>query len=177
MLSRFSRAFWPGVLLWSRAYSTCYFRNGSVDLRYGIQRCDSIFQHNMCCWLDAAPAYPDVCTPQGLCLSNTTEEPSQLYLDSCADPKWTLGCSPLADFCSKTRTRAHPLGDSYANGISEKSKMCLPLLPSHSAMTIAIAVEKTTRHAVTVSTGCRLVHTEDSYKPHLHPRSRLDRRL
>ncbi|KAI9766964.1 MAG: hypothetical protein M1839_004655 [Geoglossum umbratile] len=99
-LAQFLRALWPVVLLWDLAYSACHFRDGSVDLRSGIQQCDSIFQHNMCCWLNANPRYPDVCTPQGLCLNNSTE-PSQLYLDSCADPKWSLGCSPLAEFCSE----------------------------------------------------------------------------
>ena len=109
MFTRFPRALWPVVLLWNLAYSTCYFRDGSVDLRSGIQRCDSILQHNMCCWLNAYPAYPDICTPQGLCVSNTTEEPSQLYVDSCADPKWSLGCSPLAEFCSKITGCSRPL--------------------------------------------------------------------
>lgn len=83
--------------------SACYFRNGDKDFYPSARRCPDYLDTPMCCWLNRASddKYDnDTCTPQGLCASNTTASDTY-YVDSCTDPLWGSGCSPLYDLCGQ----------------------------------------------------------------------------
>jgi hypothetical protein len=84
------------VLLPSVFGSSCYFSDGTEDTSAQVAPCPSLYNTKMCCWLNNL-AYPDACTTQGLCLSNSSTVP--FWVDACTDINWGDGCSPLGKIC------------------------------------------------------------------------------
>jgi hypothetical protein len=78
----------------------CFFRDGSED--YSASPCPSLYNTAMCCWLNRTDGYePDVCTPQGFCISGQFW--GELFLDSCTSGNWegNSGCSPVPAACGE----------------------------------------------------------------------------
>jgi hypothetical protein len=78
----------------------CFLRDGSED--YSASPCPSLYNTAMCCWLNRTDGYePDVCTPQGFCISGQFW--GELFLDSCTSGNWegNSGCSPVPAACGE----------------------------------------------------------------------------
>jgi hypothetical protein len=85
--------------------SACYFSDGTEDTSAQIAPCPSLYNTKMCCWLNNV-TYPDACTTQGLCLSNSSDV--SFWVDACTDINWGDGCSPLGKICGSLPL-PHPL--------------------------------------------------------------------
>jgi hypothetical protein len=58
----------------------CFHRDGSED--YSASPCPGLYNTAMCCWLNCTDGFePDVCTPQGFCISGQLY--GEWFLDSC----------------------------------------------------------------------------------------------
>jgi hypothetical protein len=81
----------------------CFLRDGSED--YSASPCPSLYNTAMCCWLNRTDGFePDVCTPQGFCISGQFW--GELFLDSCTSGNWegNSGCSPVPAACGERLT-------------------------------------------------------------------------
>lgn len=82
------------------SYARCFLRDGSED--YAASPCPSLYNTAMCCWLNRSDGFePDVCTPQGFCISGQFW--GELFLDSCTSGNWdgNSGCSPVPAACGE----------------------------------------------------------------------------
>jgi hypothetical protein len=70
------------------AIALFYFPSGAVD--NSSDPCPGVLGTPMCCWLNRTDGIsPDICTRQGLCISNDPNNEGKIFVDGCSNSNWS----------------------------------------------------------------------------------------